>query len=225
MPAENHRLRRARRRPKSLTDEGRCITVEMVKVRDATQIEAVADLAREIWNEHFVSIIGQAQVDYMLSRFQSAAAIREQIAAGYEYYLVSDGGQHAGYFALVPARTKPSAQLSKIYVRQAQRGRGLGKAIMEFVNAYCVERGIGRVWLTVNRHNAGSIAFYERMGFTKAERLVRKIGHGFVMDDYKMVKRPLASQSSRDGSARNPRRDRTPRNSSGAGASTRFGSL
>ena len=32
--------------------------VEMVKVREAEQVEAVADLAREIWNEHFVSIIG-----------------------------------------------------------------------------------------------------------------------------------------------------------------------
>ena len=172
---------------------GRVIMAEMVKVREATQIEAVADLAREIWNEHFVSIIGQAQVDYMLSRFQSAAAIREQIAAGYEYYLVSDGGQYAGYFALVPARTESSAQLSKIYVRRAQRGRGLGKGIMAFVNQYCVERGIGRLWLTVNRHNAGSIAFYEHMGFTRAESLVQEIGHGFVMDDYKMVKRPLDS--------------------------------
>jgi GNAT superfamily N-acetyltransferase len=211
----------ARRRPTSLTGEGRFIMVEMVKVRKATQIEAVADLAREIWNEHFVPIIGQAQVDYMLSRFQSAAAIREQIAAGYEYYLVRDGGQHAGYFALVPARTKPSAQLSKIYLRREQRGRGLGKAIMEFVNTYCVERGIGRLWLTVNRHNAGSIAFYERMGFTRAESLVRKIGHGFVMDDYKMVKRPLASQSSRGGSVRSACRSRTPRSSRGAPASLR----
>jgi len=183
--------------------------VEMVKVRKAAQIEAVADLAREIWNEHFVAIIGQAQVDYMLGRFQSAAAIREQIAAGYEYYLVRDGRRHAGYFALVPARTKPSAQLSKIYLRRAQRGRGLGKAVMEFINAYCVERGIGTLWLTVNRHNAGSIAFYERMGFTRAQSLVRKIGRGFVMDDYKMVKSTSASKSSREGSARKARRDRS----------------
>lgn len=162
--------------------------VEMMKVRKASQIKAVADLAREIWNEHFVPIIGQAQVDYMLERFQSAPAIRGQIAAGYEYYLVRDRGRYAGYFALVPARTKRAAQLSKIYVRHARRGRGVGKAIIAFAEACCAERGIRRLWLTVNRHNAGSIAFYERMGFAKAKRLVRKIGRGFVMDDYKMVK-------------------------------------
>ena len=42
--------------------------------------------------------------------------------------------------------------------------------------------------LTVNRHNAGSIAFYERMGFAVAGALVQEIGEGFVMDDYRMVK-------------------------------------
>ena len=171
--------------------------VRMIEVRKASQIEAVAGLAREIWNEHFVSIIGQAQVDYMLDRFQSWPAIRDQVAAGYEYYLVSDRGQYAGYFALVPARAERTAQLSKIYVRRARRGRGLGKAILAFADAYCVERGIRKLWLTVNRHNAGSIAFYERMGFAKSQRLVKNIGHGFVMDDYKMVKRPLAPQPSR----------------------------
>ena len=77
----------------------------------------------------------------MLERFQSAPAIRGQIAAGYEYYLVSDRGRHAGYFALVPARTKRAAQLSKIYVRHARRGRGLGKAIIAFAEAVLRREG------------------------------------------------------------------------------------
>ena len=102
--------------------------VEMMKVRKASQIKAVADLAREIWNEHFVPIIGQAQVDYMLERFQSAPAIRGQIAAGYEYYLVRDRGRYAGYFALVPARTKRAAQtqqdLRAPRAARARRGQG-----------------------------------------------------------------------------------------------------
>jgi len=163
--------------------------VRVVKVREPAQVEAVAELAREIWNEHFVSIIGQAQVDYMLDRFQSAPAIRGQIAQGYDYYLVSEGRRRRGYFALVPDRKESSAQLSKIYLRRAHRGRGLGRAILAFAEAYCLERGIGALWLTVNKRNAGPIAFYERMGFRKAESLVTDIGGGFVMDDYRMVKR------------------------------------
>ena len=172
--------------------------IEIIPVREAAQIEAVAELAREIWNDHFVPIIGQAQVDYMLDRFQSAPAIRRQIfSEGYEYYLVSDRARRIGYFALVPHRKGTGAQLSKIYLRRSERGRGAGRAIIEFAEAWCIKRGFRKLWLTVNRHNAGPIAFYERMGFVRAGNLVQDIGSGFVMDDYKMVKR-IRQQGARD---------------------------
>ena len=66
------------------------------------EIDAVAVLAHEIWNQHFPSIIGQEQVDYMLAELQSASAISRQIREnGYEYYLVADEEARVGYFALV----------------------------------------------------------------------------------------------------------------------------
>ena len=61
---------------------------EISRVTDAGDVALVAGLAEEIWNQHFVGIIGQGQVDYMLGKFQSAEAIAGQIAEGYEYYLV-----------------------------------------------------------------------------------------------------------------------------------------
>jgi diamine N-acetyltransferase len=161
---------------------------EMVRVTDRTDIDSVAHLAHEIWNRHFVPIVGQEQVDYMLAKFQSAQAISEQIINGYQYHIVMDDGQMVGYFAIVPCPNESSAQLSKIYVKHDQRGRGLGKAIMAFVEECCVNMGIRRLWLTVNRRNTGPISFYRHMGFTKAESLIQDIGRGFVMDDYRMVK-------------------------------------
>ena len=162
--------------------------VRFLKVNDISEIESVTALAHEIWNEHFVPIIGQAQVDYMLGKFQSIPAIGEQIANGYQYYIVSEGGQGAGYVAVVASPETSSAQLSKIYIKEEQRGRGLGKAAMEFVEDLCLKMGIRKLWLTVNKHNTGSIAFYERVGWTNAGPTVQDIGGGFVMDDYKMEK-------------------------------------
>ena len=161
---------------------------EIVRVTDLADIDSVADLAHEIWNRHFVPIVGQEQVDYMLAKFQSAPAISEQIANGYQYFIVKDHGQRVGYFAIVPCPDESGAQLSKIYIKRDQQGRGLGKTIMTFVEECCVTMGIRRLWLTVNRHNTGPIAFYRHMGFTKDKSLVQDIGGGFVMDDYKMVK-------------------------------------
>jgi len=162
--------------------------LEMLRVTRSADIDSVTVLAHEIWNKHFVPIVGQEQVDYMLRKFQSAPAIARQTANGYEYYIVMDNGHKVGYFAVVPSPSGSSAQLSKIYVKQEQQGRGLGKAIVAFVEQRCIEMGIRELWLTVNRHNADTIAFYGHMGFSKSESLVQDIGNGFVMDDYKMVK-------------------------------------
>jgi len=152
-------------------------------------IKSVAILAHEIWNQHFVRIIGQEQVDYMLSKYQSIPAVTEQIASGYKYFLVVNNHENVGYFSIVTEESSGSTLLSKIYVREDQRGQGLGGAIIAFVEKRSVEIGSRELWLTVNRHNAGSIAFYKRMGFTKSESLVQDIGNGFVMDDFRMAKK------------------------------------
>ena len=162
--------------------------MEIRQVTTPDDIETVAALAHEIWNEHFPPIIGQAQVDYMLENLQSVPAISQQIAEGYEYYLVHLEGRPVGYLALVPAMDKGAVQLSKLYVKSEHRGAGLGKAMLEFAERRCGELGAHTLWLTVNQHNAGPIAFYERRGFMRDGELVMDIGGGFVMQDYKMVK-------------------------------------
>ena len=162
--------------------------MELEQVRSPGQISAVAALAREIWTEHYVPIIGPAQVAYMLAKFQSEEAIARQIAAeGYEYHLAPG----AGYLALVPDAEQHRVLLSKIYVKKDRRGTGLGRALLAFAEARSAELGGGELWLTVNRNNAGSIAFYERAGFRKTNELVTDIGAGFVMDDWRMAK-PVA---------------------------------
>ncbi|MGD9611993.1 MAG: GNAT family N-acetyltransferase [Kiritimatiellia bacterium] len=159
--------------------------MDLERVENREQIAAVAALARETWTQHYVPIIGAAQVDYMLAKFQSSEAIARQIAAeGYEYYLAPG----AGYLALVPDPARQSAMLSKIYVRADRRGAGLGRAMVEFAETRAAELGGAELWLTVNKHNAGAIAFYERMGFRKTNALVTDIGAGFVMDDWRMAK-------------------------------------
>ena len=111
------------------------------RVESKECIERMARLAAEIWNEHYVSIIGQAQVDYMVEKFQGPRAIAEQIAGDYEYYLIEQAGDSVGYLALVP-QPDNTMLLSKIYVRSDARGRGLGRAAVEFAEQRCRQRNI-----------------------------------------------------------------------------------
>jgi GNAT superfamily N-acetyltransferase len=157
-------------------------------VHSEAQIADVARLAREIWQEHYVPIIGQAQVDYMLENFQSETALSKQLQQAYEYYLITNNRQSAGYLAIVPGQNDASLMLSKLYVRKSERGRGLGKQGLHFVEDLCAKRAVNLLWLTVNKHNADSIAWYSQMGFTNAGSIIQDIGSGFVMDDFRFEK-------------------------------------
>ena len=161
--------------------------VKALEVKDEQMINKVATLAKEIWEEHYVPIIGQEQVDYMVPKFQSVPAITEQIEeAGYRYFLFDCEDEPAGY---VGFQVRDEAiYLSKLYIRKEFRGKGVGKTAFELVESVGKEEGIPKIWLTVNRNNTGSIAVYLKKGFKKVREEKADIGGGYVMDDYIMEK-------------------------------------
>ncbi|HIE10455.1 MAG TPA: GNAT family N-acetyltransferase [Kiritimatiellae bacterium] len=158
------------------------------EVRAVDQMRTVARLARQIWNDHYPEIIGQAQVDYMLRKFQSEAAIAEEMAAGSRYFLIELGGEAVGYFAFRPEPAGGRMFLSKLYVRKEHRRRGLARGALEVVEQECRRGGFSRVRLAVNKRNHAAIAAYQRLGFRTSQGRMADIGGGFVMDDWIMEK-------------------------------------
>ena len=153
-------------------------------VLNSEQINQTVILARDIWQQHYLSIIGQAQIDYMLDKFQSQQAIKQQIDSGYLYYLVECEDENLAYLALVPDSSQSRLMISKIYVDQLARGKGLGKAMLEHTRQKAQELGLATVWLTVNIDNSDSIAWYLKQGFNKVDKVKADIGNGYFMDDY-----------------------------------------
>ena len=160
----------------------------IIQVQSKEQITEVARIADITWRQHYTPIIGQAQVDYMLEKFQSETAIMTQIAGGYKYYLLADNNEYAGYLAVVPEPQQSSLLLSKIYVLDTKRGCGYGRKMLSFAEDFCRQRQLKTLWLTVNKNNSASIAWYLQMGFINAGPIVQDIGNGFIMDDYRMEK-------------------------------------
>jgi N-acetylglutamate synthase-like GNAT family acetyltransferase len=164
------------------------MSVEISQVLSNEDIEDVASLAREIWSQHFTSIIGESQVEYMLTNFQSSAAIKTQINHGSEYYLVKKEREYVGYLGLNPDFDQNKMMLSKIYVEYSFREKGVGQSILDFVEKECVLRGFSSVWLTVNKFNDDTVAWYNRRGFLVIDKVKKDIGNGFFMGDYLMEK-------------------------------------
>ena len=161
---------------------------EIIRASTSEQIMLIENLAREIWQQHFTPIIGAQQVEYMLQKFQSTKAMLAQISNGCEYYLVSLDNEPVAYAGIIPDPEQKRLMLSKLYVKQSARGNGVGKAMLEFIEQKSMKEGLVTLWLTVNRFNLDTIAWYEHCGFVTVDEVKKDIGGGFFMDDYIMQK-------------------------------------
>ncbi len=160
-------------------------SVEIIPVRSDKDIQTVARLAAEIWTQHYVPIIGRDQVDYMLEKFQSPVAIREQINDGMEYFQLRYERAAEGYFAVRQEPADCRLFLSKLYIRQEIRRRGLARQALDFILAHGRELSLRTLWLTVNIDNP-AVEAYKKLGFRVTGSIVADIGSGFVMDDHRM---------------------------------------
>jgi len=156
-----------------------------VLVTTVDEIETVVALAKIIWVEHYSKIIGLEQVNYMLGIFLSKAAIQDDIQnKRFKYYLQQHDGQNVGYLAF--QIQDDSLFLSKLYILSSQRKQGLGAGALAFICSQAARSNATRINLTVNKHNTGSIAAYERIGFRTTGDIKADIGNGFYMDDLAM---------------------------------------
>lgn len=165
------------------------LSVEIARVSTDDDIDCVATLATDIWTEHFTPIIGASQVKYMLKKFQRSDVIKSQITSGAEYYLAKVENESVGYIGLIPDLDARKMMLSKIYLKSSTRGKGVGKALLDYVEDKCVLENFSSLWLTVNKFNDGPITWYKRSGFFVIEEVKKDIGGGFFMDDYIMEKK------------------------------------
>ena len=153
---------------------------QVVSERDITN---VAMLARQIWLQHYTPIIGIAQVDYMLAKFQNEVAISNQIEEGYNYILWN-APEPVGYLSLLHQNN--GLFISKIYLLLDERGKGYGKQMIDFAIAEAKAHQHNHIRLTVNKYNDKSIAAYKKLGFIKKREVVFDIGKGYFMDDFEM---------------------------------------
>lgn len=155
--------------------------MKLVKLK-SEDISTVQQLAREIWEEHYLPIIGQQQIDYMLDLFYSTEKIQKELEEGVYWEILYLENEAIGY--LVCEVEEENIQLSKLYLKSKVRGRGLGKFLIDRAIEIAKENNKNSIRLNVNKNNTQSIAFYERVGFLKVEEGVFDIGNGYFMDDF-----------------------------------------
>lgn len=97
----------------------------------------------------------------------------EQIATGAIHVVACHDGRVIGHATLVPDGPdgEPIEDPSEcvwelaIFVLQAYQRAGIGTHLLKHLLGHASDRGVERIWLTVERFNHPAISLYERVGF------------------------------------------------------------
>lgn len=159
--------------------------VKLIKAVSDEDLAEISVCAEEIWNEYYKSILSKDQIDYMISKFQSAEHMKTQILKeGYEYYKLTDDENLLGYMGIKNEGDK--LFLSKLYIKEEYRKKGISKIAFSFINEYSKKNNLKGIYLTVNKNNLNSIEVYKHFGFEITKEEKTDIGSGYYMDDYIM---------------------------------------
>lgn len=157
-----------------------------LKVAEEKDLSIISKLAQSIWNEHYVSIIGQQQVDYMLDKMYNHQSLVEQLnIKKHQFYLIENDKAIIGFLS-VSSENATDYFLHKFYIDQQKSNLGIGSEALNLLVNSIKPKSLK---LTVNRKNIKSINFYFKNEF-KIDRVEDfDIGDGYVMNDFVMVRK------------------------------------
>src|SRR5260221_1701540 len=157
-------------------------------------INTIGFLAQQIWPETYGAIVPAEQLQYMLNLFYNPASLRRQMVEDQQRFLIVEQDEEAigfaswgvalGGVALGGALPEPGVyKLHKLYVLPGQQGKGLGRALLQYIFEAIRPEGARILRLNVNRYNKAR-QFYERMGFAVVKEENVPVGSGYFMNDY-----------------------------------------
>jgi phosphinothricin acetyltransferase len=107
----------------------------------------------------------------------------DHAAAGLPIWVAELDGRVAGFAALNRHRERPGYRFTvenSVYVAEASRGRGVGRALLEETVRKARELGLHTILAGISGDNAASLALHARFGFVEAARFkeaVYKFNH------------------------------------------------
>lgn len=159
------------------------ISLRIGKEKDLPIVQEIGTIT---YGPTYSHLLGQEQVDYMLGKFYSQAALLSQFIEGHIFIIASEGSKDVAFasYSIVDHDNR-IFKLHKLYVLPEAHGKGLGKFLINEVIDKTRDAGGKTLQLNVNRYNKAR-DFYEKAGFKIKETVDIEIGNGFFMNDYIM---------------------------------------
>ncbi|HTI10927.1 MAG TPA: GNAT family N-acetyltransferase [Puia sp.] len=157
-----------------------------IRFAEPDDINTIGWLAQQTWPETYGHIITAEQMQYMLNLFYNPLSLRRQMLEEKQQFLmVEQDEEPIGFASWAPMAEPGVYRLHKLYVLPGIQGKGMGKAMLNFI--FEDIRGARALRLNVNRYNK-ALQFYERMGFVIIGEEDIDIGNNYWMNDYILEK-------------------------------------
>lgn len=155
----------------------------------SADVDAIAALARIVWQDAYPGIITPAQIDYMLEQRYNRLRLLEELGMPNLWWDKATVDGKLTAFASTLMTEKPDElKLDKLYVDPLRQRLGLGGRLIAHVAERALAQGCTTLILAVNKRNEPAIAAYTKHGFVVRDAVRVDIGNDFVMDDFIMAK-------------------------------------
>ncbi len=160
--------------------------IELKKVETNQEIELVSKLAFEIFPIDYLGYVKKENLANFLTTYQTETAIKNQLDAGFLYYLIQEQDEIFGYVGL--SFEGNLAFLSKFYLCLDKRNRGVGQKVLKMLERVLIEHGCIMLELLVLVENIRAIKFYETNGFAIDTNFVEIYDDINTEKHFKMIK-------------------------------------
>ncbi|HRW03609.1 MAG TPA: GNAT family N-acetyltransferase [Caldilineaceae bacterium] len=163
----------------------------------------LATLATSVFRETYGAAIPDEILTPYLARTFSPAAFRTMATDPTVTLLVATVGEQIGGYGKLVGAPQPTGKqeghavaLSTLYIARAQRGHGLGRALMTEALSWAAQQGYLIMWLCVWQENPGAKAFYEGLNFVVVGTTEIAVD-GIIFQDWVMSRSTTATDRGR----------------------------
>lgn len=146
-----------------------------IKICDREDVSIIADIGRETYEENYRHLNDPDVMEaYLETTFHHKRIRSELTDPNSMTFLILEGKVPTAFMKVnfPPSQTdfnvEHTMEIQRIYVRQACKGRGYGKVLMDQAKQLASNRQCSEIWLSVWQKNPSAIRFYEKMGFYKS---------------------------------------------------------
>lgn len=161
-----------------------------ISIANSSDFKTIREIAYTTWPATYGAILSKVQLEYMLEKFYSDAKLNDNLIHNNHHLLLTKENETCiGFASYEPDYLgEKIVRLHKIYLLPESQGKGAGKLLISEIEKIARQLNQNGISLNVNRFNK-AFDFYIKLGFECIGEEDVELDYGYLMEDFKMLKK------------------------------------